>query len=159
IRGRDPTGQALYIHPRYLSRGLRAQARRLATELLGPPGVQERQNGQQQAKALEQVMAAHVRDAKKEDGMDDPSHRERPDDPRTRYRVTWADGTQRTLTPAQLEEALRDEAATPSQDRNAIIRVDYLTPISSADRLAALKARMAQLARGREEERDRGLGL
>src|SRR6266511_1874874 len=87
IRGRDPSGQDLYIHPRYLRHGMRARAQMLATDLVGPVTPPERQRQRGEARALERTTEAHVRDAKKVDAMADPSGIDQPDDPSTRYQV------------------------------------------------------------------------
>jgi len=159
IRGRDPSGQDLYIHPRYLRHGMRARAQMLATDLVGPVTPPERQRQRGEARALERTIEAHVRDAKKVDAMADPSGIDQPDDPSTRYQVTYADGTQRLMTPAPYEEALRDEAAASTQDRNRSMRVERLGPLTLSERIAALKARTVEMVRAQHEERGRGVEL
>jgi hypothetical protein len=161
IRGRDPAGQDLYIHPRYLHHGLRARAQMLATEALGPLTSPERQKDRQRTRTLDRFVAQHVREAKeakKEDAMEDPYGIEGPDDPNARYRLTYADGTQRTVTGEQFDEALRDEAAAPAMDRNAIVRVEHVAPTRSLlERMVVLKAQAAQRSREQAQERDHGM--
>ncbi len=159
IRGRDPAGNDLYIHPRYLRQGMRARARTLATDTLGPLPPAERQQDRQRTHEVAHVVNVHAREAKKEDGMEDPDRLERPDDPRTRDQVTFADGTQRTLSPVEYEEALRDEAAAPAEDRNRIIHVETLAPLTLSERIAALKEKAAQMSREKTQEQDHGMAL
>jgi hypothetical protein len=73
IRGRDPAGKPLYIHPQYLCHGLRARAQMLATEALGPMPSRERQHDRWRTRRLDRFVAQHFREAKKEDGMAEPT--------------------------------------------------------------------------------------
>jgi MobA/VirD2-like, nuclease domain len=74
IRGRDPAGQELYIRPRYLSRGLRARAQTLATDVLGSVPSHLLVDERQRTQGLERFVDGHVFEAKraKGDAMDDP---------------------------------------------------------------------------------------
>jgi len=102
IRGRDPAGQDLYIHPRCVREGLRARARALATDALGPLTASERQGERQRPRQVKRFVDTHVLEAKQGDGMEaldsGKAHGNPPHDgvwhrvfARDPWRVVWRD--------------------------------------------------------------------
>jgi hypothetical protein len=71
LRGRDQDGHRLILPRRYLTHGLRYRAMFLATAWLGPVPEPERSTHAQLAREVETAMDAQMREAKKEDGMED----------------------------------------------------------------------------------------
>lgn len=66
IRGRDARGQELYLFRQYLHAGLRARAREVATEFLGPVPAQDRTQARSRAREVGAFAAQHAEATKKE---------------------------------------------------------------------------------------------
>jgi type IV secretory pathway VirD2 relaxase len=68
VRGRDARGKELYLFRQYLHYGLRARAREVATEFLGPVPSLEQDQEQARTQALSAIMDQHVLETKKRGG-------------------------------------------------------------------------------------------
>jgi hypothetical protein len=68
LRGRDAHGKELYLFRQYLHYGLRARAREVATEFLGPVPALERDHERARTKTLGDLIEQHAIDTKKHGG-------------------------------------------------------------------------------------------
>jgi hypothetical protein len=81
VRGRDTQGSALYVPRHYLHYGLRFRVMHLATAWLGKVPHLDRSRQYQQAQAVSHAMDAQVKEAKKEDTMDDTTQKDEDPSP------------------------------------------------------------------------------
>lgn len=127
LRGRDLRGKELYLFSHYLHHGLRARAREVATEFLGPVPVQERTHEREQTRALAQVLTQHMHETKKQggNGMDDdgrpPIDRDlnsTPDQPTTpSTEPTLLQRLEAILAQITARQATRTQEASREQDQ------------------------------------------
>jgi hypothetical protein len=102
LRGRARDGHRVIVPRRYLTHGLRYRAMFLATAWLGPVAARERSAHASLAREVDGAMDVQMREAKKEDGMEDLGKAELG----TVYRVIYHDGTRSFFTPREYTHEL-----------------------------------------------------